>query len=130
MSAANSGGRSITIMYCALVALCEGVDLQAAGVAAAGIAAEFKPTPDQLGTFFSASTFGLFLGAIIGGRLRSGALIVTFVGLPILLVALAKSPAQFAVVVSAVVLLGCAVLAAQAFLYALAPLAYPTRIRV
>jgi MFS transporter, AAHS family, 3-hydroxyphenylpropionic acid transporter len=43
--------------------------LQAAGVAAAGIGAEFKPTPDQFGTFFSASTFGLFLGALIGGRL-------------------------------------------------------------
>jgi MFS transporter, AAHS family, 3-hydroxyphenylpropionic acid transporter len=69
MSTANSGGRSITILYCALVALCEGIDLQAAGVAAGGIAAEFKPTPDQFGTFFSASTFGLFLGAIIGGRL-------------------------------------------------------------
>jgi AAHS family 3-hydroxyphenylpropionic acid transporter len=51
------------------VALCEGFDLQAAGVAAAGIAAEFKPTPDQLGTFFSTSTLGLFLGALAGGRL-------------------------------------------------------------
>jgi MFS transporter, AAHS family, 3-hydroxyphenylpropionic acid transporter len=61
-------GRS-TIIFCACVALCEGLDLQAAGVAAAGIGAEFKPTPDQFGTFFSASTFGLFLGALIGGRL-------------------------------------------------------------
>jgi AAHS family 3-hydroxyphenylpropionic acid transporter len=52
-----------------MAALCEGIDLQAAGVAAAGIAAEFKPTPDQFGTFFSASTFGLLLGALIGGRL-------------------------------------------------------------
>lgn len=61
--------RTITILLCVLVALCEGIDLQAAGVAAAGIGAEFKPSPDQFGTFFSASTFGLFLGAIIGGRL-------------------------------------------------------------
>jgi AAHS family 3-hydroxyphenylpropionic acid transporter len=52
-----------------MAALCEGIDLQAAGVAAAGIGAEFKPTPDQFGTFFSAGTFGLFLGALIGGRL-------------------------------------------------------------
>jgi AAHS family 3-hydroxyphenylpropionic acid transporter len=59
----------MTILYCILVALCEGIDLQAAGVAAAGIGAEFHPTPDQFGTFFSASTFGLFLGALIGGRL-------------------------------------------------------------
>ncbi|HEY4970315.1 MAG TPA: MFS transporter [Steroidobacteraceae bacterium] len=61
--------RTLTILLCVLVALCEGIDLQAAGVAAAGIGAEFKPSPDQFGTFFSASTFGLFLGAIIGGRL-------------------------------------------------------------
>jgi AAHS family 3-hydroxyphenylpropionic acid transporter len=64
MSARNS-----TIVYCVLVALCEGIDLQAAGVSAAGIGAEFKPTPDEFGTFFSAATFGLFLGALIGGRL-------------------------------------------------------------
>ena len=57
-----------TIMLCVLVALSEGIDLQAAGVAAAGIAAEFKPTPDEFGTFFSASTFGLFFGALLGGR--------------------------------------------------------------
>jgi AAHS family 3-hydroxyphenylpropionic acid transporter len=58
----------VTILFCVLAALCEGIDLQAAGVAAAGIVPEFKPTPDQLGTFFSASTLGLFLGALIGGR--------------------------------------------------------------
>ena len=61
--------RAITIVFCVLVALCEGIDLQAAGVAAAGIGAEFKPSADQFGMFFSASTFGLFLGAIVGGRL-------------------------------------------------------------
>jgi MFS transporter, AAHS family, 3-hydroxyphenylpropionic acid transporter len=62
-------GKSLTILFCVLVALCEGIDLQAAGVAAAGIGAEFKPTANQFGTFFSASTFGLFFGALIGGRL-------------------------------------------------------------
>jgi AAHS family 3-hydroxyphenylpropionic acid transporter len=62
-------GSTITILFCVLAALCEGIDLQAAGVAAAGIGAEFKPTPDQFGTFFSASTFGLLFGALIGGRL-------------------------------------------------------------
>jgi len=61
--------KSLTMFFCVLVALCEGIDLQAAGVAAAGIAGEFRPSPDQFGTFFSASTFGLFLGAVIGGRL-------------------------------------------------------------
>jgi MFS transporter, AAHS family, 3-hydroxyphenylpropionic acid transporter len=58
-----------TIAGCALAAFCEGFDLQAAGVAAAGIIPEFKPGADQLGTFFSASTLGLFAGALIGGRL-------------------------------------------------------------
>lgn len=58
-----------TIVFCLLAALCEGIDLQAAGVAAAGISSEFKPRPDMLGNFFSASTFGLFFGALIGGRL-------------------------------------------------------------
>jgi MFS transporter, AAHS family, 3-hydroxyphenylpropionic acid transporter len=61
-----------TIIFCLLTALCEGIDLQAAGVAAAGISAQFKPLPDQLGTFFSASTFGLFFGALCGGRLADG----------------------------------------------------------
>jgi AAHS family 3-hydroxyphenylpropionic acid transporter len=42
---------------------------------------------------------------------------------------LAKAPPDFSIVASAVFLLGCAVLAAQAFLYAMAPVAYPTRIR-
>src|SRR5690349_2271086 len=57
------------IAGCVLAALCEGFDLQAAGVAAAGISAEFTPSPSQLGTFFSASTLGLFCGALVGGRL-------------------------------------------------------------
>jgi AAHS family 3-hydroxyphenylpropionic acid transporter len=58
-----------TIVFCLLAALCEGIDLQAAGVAAGGIALQFQPTASQFGTFFSASTFGLFFGALIGGRL-------------------------------------------------------------
>lgn len=57
------------IAGCIGAAFCEGFDLQAAGVAAGGIAAEFRPTPGQLGTFFSASTLGLCAGAVLGGRL-------------------------------------------------------------
>jgi AAHS family 3-hydroxyphenylpropionic acid transporter len=63
------GHAATTIVCCLLAVFCEGIDLQAAGVAAGGIIPEFKPSPDQIGTFFSASTFGLFLGALIGGRL-------------------------------------------------------------
>jgi AAHS family 3-hydroxyphenylpropionic acid transporter len=52
-----------------MAAVCEGFDLQAAGVAASGLSAQFHPSPDQLGTFFSASTLGLCIGALVGGRL-------------------------------------------------------------
>ena len=58
-----------TIVCCVLAVFCEGIDLQAAGVAAGGIIPEFRPSPGQLGNFFSASTTGLFFGALIGGRL-------------------------------------------------------------
>jgi MFS family permease len=195
-----------TIILCALAALCEGVDLQAAGVAASGIAPEFKPTPGQLGTFFSASTFGLLFGALVGGRLadsvgrkavlvasiglfgicslltalawnmpslawarlltglglggalpnlialqigfnvggalaallmghllegrwRMLSLAVTFAALPVLILMLGKAPAQVSVIVPLVCALGCAILAAQAFLYAMAPAIYPISIR-
>ena len=57
-----------TVIFCVLAALCEGIDLQGAGVAAPGIAAEFGVSPHQLGNFLSASTVGLFFGALIGGR--------------------------------------------------------------
>jgi MFS transporter, AAHS family, 3-hydroxyphenylpropionic acid transporter len=74
-----------TIIFCVLAALCEGIDLQAAGVAANGIALQFTPTAGQFGTFFSASTFGLFFGALIGGRLADSIgrkkVLVTSVGL-------------------------------------------------
>jgi AAHS family 3-hydroxyphenylpropionic acid transporter len=58
-----------TITLCVLASICVGFDFQAAGVAAAGIAPEFEPNPVQFGYFFSASTFGLFIGAVLGGRL-------------------------------------------------------------
>jgi AAHS family 3-hydroxyphenylpropionic acid transporter len=58
-----------TMIFCVLAALCEGIDLQAAGVAAGGIRAEFMPSAADLQYFFSASTLGLFVGALIGGRL-------------------------------------------------------------
>src|SRR2546429_1026363 len=64
---AAAGRRSL--LFCFLVALCEGLDLQAAGVAAGGLSREFMPTAGQKGLFFSASTFGLSIGAVIGGWL-------------------------------------------------------------
>jgi MFS transporter, AAHS family, 3-hydroxyphenylpropionic acid transporter len=71
--AASTVGMGNTVAFAigmyVLAALCEGFDLQAAGVAAAGIVSEFKATPPQMGTFFSASTLGLFFGALVVGRL-------------------------------------------------------------
>ena len=57
----------LAVMACTLVALFEGVDLQAAGVAAPKLAPALGLKPAELGWFFSASTFGLMLGAAIGG---------------------------------------------------------------
>ena len=59
----------ITIALCLLAAFCEGMDLQAAGVVAAGIGLQFRPAPDVMGNFFAASTLGLFIGAVLGGRM-------------------------------------------------------------
>jgi len=66
--AAHTAGK-LGIILCALCTFSEGIDLQAAGVAAAGIGVQFHPTPNLMGTFFSASTLGLFLGALIAGRI-------------------------------------------------------------
>src|SRR5258708_10820854 len=49
--------------------MCEGMDVQAAGVAAGGIKLDLKPTPGQLGLFFAAANLGLLVGAVFGGRL-------------------------------------------------------------
>ena len=64
----TTGAAGRTVALCALVAAFEGFDLQAAGVAAPRLAPLFHMTPDALGWFFSSSTFGLMLGAAIGGR--------------------------------------------------------------
>jgi AAHS family 3-hydroxyphenylpropionic acid transporter len=67
--ASDSDNHVPTIVLCLLAAMCEGIDLQVAGVAAAGIVPEFRPSPQWLSYFFSASTLGLFAGALVGGHL-------------------------------------------------------------
>ena len=59
----------ITLSLCVLVAMFEGVDLQAAGVVAPKIAPLFHFAVSELKWFLAASTIGLVVGAIIGGRL-------------------------------------------------------------
>lgn len=60
---------AITVLLCFLTALFEGVDLQAAGVAAPHLLPLLKLSPAQAGQFFSASTLGLLIGAPLGGWL-------------------------------------------------------------
>lgn len=62
-------GNHATLILCFLAALCEGIDLQAAGLAATGLAPIFRPSAVELGWFFSGSTLGLLAGALLGGRL-------------------------------------------------------------
>ena len=59
----------ITVAICFLIAVIEGLDIQAAGIAAAGIREHFALDSSQLGVFFSAGILGLLPGALVGGRL-------------------------------------------------------------
>ena len=59
----------ITVAICFLIAVIEGLDIQAAGIAAAGIRENFGLDSSQLGVFFSAGILGLLPGALVGGRI-------------------------------------------------------------
>lgn len=72
MTAASPAARARSQMIyglCVLGALFEGFDLQAAGITAPRYAPEFHLLPAQVGMTFTANTFGLFVGAVIGGWL-------------------------------------------------------------
>lgn len=58
-----------TLTVCVAAAMCEGFDIQAAGLAAGGIKQAFAPAAGQMGLFFAAANLGLMLGALAGGRL-------------------------------------------------------------
>ncbi len=59
----------LVFVLCFLAGLGEGYDMLVAGIAAPKFAPVFHLDPQHLGLVFSASTFGLFVGAIVGGRL-------------------------------------------------------------
>lgn len=72
MTTTTSGSASrlmLTIGLCFMVALMEGLDLQAAGIAAAGMAHAFALDNMQMGWIFSAGILGLLPGALVGGIL-------------------------------------------------------------
>lgn len=59
----------LTVFLCFAVAILEGFDIQAVGVAAPKLAPEFGFNPAQMGWLFSISNIGLVIGASIGGWL-------------------------------------------------------------
>ncbi|HEY5760369.1 MAG TPA: 3-(3-hydroxy-phenyl)propionate transporter MhpT [Steroidobacter sp.] len=59
---------AITVVLCFLVAVVEGFDIQAMGVAAPRLAPQFGFDPQQMGWIFSISNIGLVIGAGLGGR--------------------------------------------------------------
>jgi MFS transporter, AAHS family, 3-hydroxyphenylpropionic acid transporter len=59
----------LTLLLCFLGAVCEGFDVQTAGVAAAGLRDELRPDPAALGVFFSVGGAGLLVGSLAGGWL-------------------------------------------------------------
>src|SRR5688572_33435727 len=59
----------VTVGLCFLIAVLEGFDIQAMGVAAPRVAREFAFGPQQMGWIFSISNIGLVIGAAFGGWL-------------------------------------------------------------
>jgi AAHS family 3-hydroxyphenylpropionic acid transporter len=64
-----AAGVALIVAFCFVAAMCEGLDVQAAGIAAGGVRLDLRPTPGQLGLFFAAANLGLLAGAVLGGRL-------------------------------------------------------------
>lgn len=69
ITTANPSRLVVTIGLCFMVALMEGLDLQAAGIAAVGMAQAFALDKMQMGWIFSAGILGLLPGALVGGML-------------------------------------------------------------
>lgn len=67
--------------------------------------------------------------SLLETRARKAAYVSTYLVLQMLIVLVAKSPAQPVFVVGVVFVLGCASIAAQACLYTIAPATYPFPIR-
>ena len=68
--AVTDGGEGArTLALCFAAALLEGADIVSMGLAAPGVAREFRFTPDQLGYVLTAAVVGLMLGAAAGGAL-------------------------------------------------------------
>ena len=60
---------ALTVAVCFCVAIAEGFDIQAIGVAAPRLAPELGLSAEALGWIFAIGNFGLVLGASVGGWL-------------------------------------------------------------
>lgn len=60
---------TLTVLLCFALAVLEGFDIQALGVAAPHLVRELSLSPDQMGWIFAISNVGLVLGSMAGGRL-------------------------------------------------------------
>jgi len=65
----STSSQRSTLFMCVAAALFEGFDNQSMGVAAPKLIPAFGLSPVATSWVFSAATFGLFIGAIVGGRL-------------------------------------------------------------
>jgi AAHS family 3-hydroxyphenylpropionic acid transporter len=83
----------------------------------------------QIGFNIGGAIAALLIGRLLEGSLRAPSVTITFIALPALLWWLAQTSSSPWLTVFIVFLVGCAVLAAQAFLYATAPSCYPTMVR-
>lgn len=68
-SVGAKGGSRLAVVLCFLVALVEGFDIQAIGVAAPRLAPELGLSPGSMGWIFSIGNVGFVLGAAFGGWL-------------------------------------------------------------
>ncbi len=66
---AAASKRRALLALCFCIAIVEGYDLQAAAIAAPQLRSELSIAPQVLGLIFSAGTFGLLIGAALGGRM-------------------------------------------------------------
>jgi MFS transporter, AAHS family, 3-hydroxyphenylpropionic acid transporter len=64
-----AGNAIVIVALCCLIAAFEGIDLQAPGLTVPVLGPLFQMTPAARGLFLSISTFGMIIGATIGGRL-------------------------------------------------------------
>ncbi|KVK74676.1 MFS transporter [Burkholderia ubonensis] len=122
-----------TLALCFAIALLEGLDLQSVGVAAPRMAHEFGLTVSQMGVAFSAGTFGLLPGAMLGGRLadrfgRKRVLIASVALFGLLSIATAQA-SSFAMLVVVRVLTGIGLGGAMPNLIALSSEAVEPRAR-